>query len=228
MAQVLRSSPFGQVSGKIGEAVGVKHRGRLLVRSLPIVTNKKVSDHQLVNRAVFKAVHTFLAEVPTYVIRLGFQLQRYSALSAINEATSYHMLNAVELTEQGWVVKFDKLKFSKPIHRTARGWKSAATEVELGIKVSWEHNPFADKTTLPDDEAIIIIYDPKLEIFRDLKWFYQKQQIENVKRADLGFHIPVIRHFAGSEIDIWLFFVSADRKRVSDTQYLGVVKMPEL
>lgn len=228
MGVILGRSPFGQISGKLGEGVGVNWRGMSLVRSAPLISNRKSSGKQVVQQKLFKAVNGFLASVPTAIIRLGFQQTKGSKFSAMNRAASYHMLNAVKRVDKDWILDFKKIKFTRPVKSICEGWNYALEEVDGGLKISWELNPFPEKATQLDDEAIVLCYYAGDKDFREAIELTGIPDQTNVKRSELALFIPSRRRTSGYDIDFWIFFVSSDGKRVSETTYLGMLKMPEM
>lgn len=213
-------SPLGDMSGKIGTINLTTWKSISVVKSLPTKTNK-VSFEQKCQRNLFKTVQAFLYRA-TSTIKLGYQLPRKCSLSEMNMATSYTMLNAVLGEYPDYSIDMSKLKFSSPIRSIETGWNTEFTGGTDNIaELSWEINPFPDKVTCWDDHAVIVVYDTTHATFF---------RIEGIKRRDLGYtftdHYREL--FAGNELFCWLFFISADSKFVSETEYLGMVKMPEL
>ncbi|HEY0176624.1 MAG TPA: DUF6266 family protein, partial [Pedobacter sp.] len=112
-----------------------------------------------------------------------------------------------------------KVKLSRPVRSTESGWNTIMTAEEgKGLVVSWELNPFPDRNTRMDDKAVIVFYNRNNEMFL----------LRNgVNRSLLTFTLTPLIYTAGHELYCWIFFVSADGKRVSETEYLGMLKMPE-
>lgn len=210
-------SPLGDMSGKIGTIVLTTYKKTIwVVKGLSSKTNK-VSLEQRNQRALFETVQTFLKKA-SETIKLGYQLPRKSALSEMNMATSYHLLNAVVGEYPEYSIDLSKVKFTHPIRSIEKGWKTEFTAgKELFGEVSWEMNPFPDKSTRWDDKAVIVIYSGTD------KQFYRFQGVE---RRQLSYSFTDREYFSGHEIFCWLFFISADGKFVSETEYLGMIKMP--
>jgi len=206
-------SPLGDMSGKIGTIVLSKWKGISVVKGLPGKT-KKVSLKQQSQRTLFTTVMNFLSGA-NEVIKLGYQLPNKSKVSEMNMATTYHILNAVRGEYPDYSFDLSKLKFSSPIRSTENGWNAEFTgSKDFPVSVSWEMNPFPKKVTRWDDQAVIVLYDTKKFVV-----------FKNAERRELNFLIPNSDHFYGRDLFCWLFFISADGKFVSETEYLGMIKM---
>jgi len=213
-------SPLGDMKGKVGTINLTTWKGIWVVKSLPRKT-KKVSSEQQCQRSIFRTVTRFL-ERASSTIKLGYQLPPKPALSEMNMATSHTMLNAVVGEYPDYGIDLSKLKFSKPIRSIESGWNTNFTMAEdLSPVVTWGINLFPDKATRWDDTAIIVIYDGIRQIF------FTKEGLE--RRALKYSFVEGDRiKFAGHEICCWLFFRSADGRYVSETEYLGMIKMPAI
>jgi len=208
-------SILGNIRGKVGYIVLTNWKNILVVKGLPSKT-KKVSDDQRVQRVLFSAVTKFLCKA-TDIYRLGYQLPKKSNLTPMNLATTYHMANAVVGEYPDFSLELSKIKFTNAIRPTENGWNAKLTrETNSHVEVSWELNPFPEKVTQLDDQAVVVIYDS----FENGFLMYNK----GVQRRGLSFVIDY-HTSAGLEIFYWLFFISANGKFVSETEYLGSVTM---
>jgi hypothetical protein len=91
---------------------------------------------------------------------------------------------------------------------------SIAQSEDGGFTVNWELNPFPGKSTQLDDEAVVVFYDTKIDQFFTAN---------RVQRNSLTCKLNVIRKLTGNDFACWIFFVSADGKLVSETEYLGTL-----
>ncbi|WP_158796636.1 DUF6266 family protein [Pedobacter sp. L105] len=211
---------IGDISGKVGTVVLSTWRGLNIIKEVPSTRkNKKVPEKVAQQNGLFKIVSQFLEFSGNDIIKRGYQLRKKENMTAFNFATSYHMLNAVTGTFPNFSIDLSKVKFSRPLNSTQKGWNAVFIEDENGdLKVKWELNPFPKKTTQLDDEAVVIFYNATRGNFR-ISY--------DVQRSSLGYIYPVKRQpsLVGHEIFSWLFFISADGKLVSETTYLGMLKM---
>lgn len=219
MGRITTASPIGDVKGKVGPIVMSTWKAIAIVKSLPIKKRStKPSEKQVQENTAFSTVMQFLWPV-LKVINIGFQMPRNAKMSPLNRATSYHMLHAVA----GWPNKpsidMAKIKFSRPIKSTQCAW-NAVLSAEEGriIKITWELNPFPLKCTQLNDRAVFILYDSELD------WL-QEVLSADLERETLIFTTLAPKRCAGHEWFAYMLMVSEDGKLVSETEYLGMVKV---
>ena len=208
-------SILGDIRGKAGQVVLTSWKNVLVIKGLSAKT-KKVSEGQQFQRLLFKCVMQFLAKA-TDCYQLGYQLPRKANVTEMNLATAYHLANAVVGEYPNFSIELSKVKFSNALRPTENGWNAKLSMAEnSNAVVSWEINPFPEKVTQLDDQAVVVIYDTVENIFR--------LHSKGVQRRQLSFEIDWSMH-EGSEIYYWLFFISVDGKFVSETEFLGSVMM---
>jgi hypothetical protein len=223
MGKVGTGSVLGDMSGKVGSIVITQWKETTVVKSLPTKTKRgKKSLEQARQRTLFETVGSFLRPVGDGVISVGYQLSGKSKkITPANAAASYHMLNTVRGDYPDYKIDFSKVKLSRPIHFTEQGW-NAKFSAEKGLKLSvdWELNSFPDKFTRLDDIAIIVIFDITAD-----RVLTQRSYKGGLLRSELQYSFSGVHRDIGHEVCCWMFFISADGKRVSETEYLGTVKM---
>lgn len=209
-----KSSTLGHMTGKIGTVILKNWKGVDVVQSLPHWKTKKriCTDTQVVNQDLFKSVNAFLRPA-IRAINLGFQQSKKAKMTPLNAASSFHLQNAVARTNESWSVHFSQVKFSRPIHQIDNGWNiEFGVDEESQLEVTWELNPFPEKTTLQTDFAVIVYHSQR----------YGKLYLTDyTPRKLLGCKLPKVFTRASDEVNCWVYFVSDDHKRVSLTKYLG-------
>lgn len=221
MGRITRGSILGDMKGKIGTIVVTKWKGEGVVKATPKLrrTRKKLTAAKAASEHSFKVVQNFLYGIDTDVIHTGYQLRQKDRMTPMNAATSYHKLNAVTGKYPDCGIDLTKVKFSRPLRPTENGYNVSFAESEDGgFTINWELNPFPEKTTQLDDEAVIVCYD------RETGQFFTA---DRVQRSSLTCKRLLIRKFTGHDIACWIFFVSADGKLVSETEYLGTLTMTD-
>ena len=105
-----------------------------------------------------------------------------------------------------------------PLRPTENGWNAQFSLLEEGgMSVSWEINDFPETSTRLDDEAVAVFFK------NDHRGKFSV--INAGQRRNLGFRYKRRLYEIGAEYFCWLFFISADGKLVSETKYLGMLKM---
>jgi hypothetical protein len=219
MGRRVKGSTLGLITGKVGTVIIKQWRGIETVQSLPHWKKGKriCSDDQIEQQVLFKSLSQFLNHSQS-AIRLGFQLPKKAEMTPMNAALSYHLLNTVTGTFENWSIDYNKVKFSRPIHRIDNGWNIQFGVDEASVlQVTWELNPFPEKTTLNSDQAVIVYHSQRLARMR--------LATANTPRSAMVFKLPVVLTLEADEINCWAYFISADKKRVSETKYLGTISI---
>lgn len=219
MGRLKRAFVVGDVTGKVGPLVMSTWKGISTVKTLPTRKHStKPSAKQVQENTNFNIIMEFLWAV-LKIINIGFQMPRNAKMTPLNMATSYHMLHAIAGDQNESRIDLAKIKFSYPIKSTQCAW-NAAVFAEEGriIKVTWKLNPFPLKCTQLNDRAIFILYDSDLN-------FFQEVLPGDVERQTLIFTTVISKKCVGHEWFVYMFMISADGKMVSETDYLGMVKV---
>jgi len=216
MAVEKRKSIFSDLRGPVGPVVCSSWKGIPVVKSRPVINkDAKKSKGQVKQRGRFKAVQQFLKGAAA-AIKNGYQLRKNEKMTALNAATSYHLLNAAKGSETDIQVELSKVKFSRPLQSTEEGYYTQLIYREDSmLEFRWELNPLPAKSTQLDDKAWFIVYCSNRR-----NYFLHNGAL----RSDLGGIIPRTEFITGQDLFCYMFFVSADGKRVSETTYLGMVK----
>lgn len=216
MAIVVKNSSVGTLRGKTGDTVIVRWKGLTVSRDVPHKTgNKKSSTASASREQLFKCVMTFFKKTSS-LIQIGYPMPRRAKMTAMNKAVSYHLLNAVTGEYPDYLIDLSKIKFTCPAQSVENAWKAELyAEKEGLIGVKWELNPYPKRSTQLDDLAYTVFFNADLEQLISVK----------TERESLNKAITRIDWKVGQEIYCWLFFVSADEKLVSTTEYLGMVNV---
>jgi hypothetical protein len=219
MARQKNGSILGEMSGKVGNVVLTRWKDIKIVKSCPTPVRKgKESVKQLKQRALFRSVMEFLSCLGKRAVNLGFQLPKNAKITASNAAASYHLQHAVSGKYPEYYIDLEKVRLSKPLNRTEEGLNAKFSSKGKGMSVQWELNSFPEKTTRLDDRAIVVAFNGT----RGIGLSYNE---DNILRSSLSYSFACPDRFVGDEIFCWMFFVSANGKRVSETQYLGSVTL---
>ena len=201
---------FGGFRNKTGPLIGVKRNGQNVITALHTPTSIAPTAEQLEQRMVFKVAQQFVRKV-TAIVRQGF-LSHKRTRSGYNEAMAYHLKNAVIGTYPNLTIDPELAIFSQG----ELGMASGATVASLAgskVKFSWLNPALSD--TKGTDLVTVLAYSPVHKRFAALP--------NVVSRATLNYDLQVPAVFAGTEIHCYLFFTSADKKQVSDSEYLGAI-----
>lgn len=219
------NSIVGRISGKVAGVVFAKWKQKQVIRTAPEKRKKRAAERdslpQLKQRSLFKLVAVFLSSIGADIINVGYQQGRKSKVSSLNAALSYHLLHSIGGEYPDFVIDYGKVKLSRPIQTTEQAWNPAFTSgVNRLLRVTWQLNPFPQKTTRKDDIAVIVFFNETR-----MKNIRQDIYHNSIKRSDLTFSLTAASIHIGDEICCWMYFVSADNQCVSETAYLGKVRI---
>lgn len=203
---------LGGFSGKVGNVVGARWRGKDILRSLPSRGNYVPSTLQVDQRLRFGTVIAFLTPIKTVVSEYFGKQQ--GDKSPFNLATGYHIKEAlVPGPISGYVMNFMKVLISKG---DLRGLANATATPAAGqvITLSWDDNS-GQGNAAATDELTVVAYSEALNLF---------EIGQQVGTRDLTtIQLPMPAYWVGQEAQLWATFVSADQKLAATSTYLGAV-----
>jgi hypothetical protein len=219
MATRTSKSIIGDFRGKLGPLVLTESFGEGVARSMPSKPGRKkaLTGDRKKHTTAFGMVNSRLRSA-TQVFNLGFPQPKKPKMSAFNAAVSWHFDNAVSGDPEHPVLDMEKLKFSSPIKKTQKAWEAGmSVDDENTVTITWKLNPSPHKCTRLDDRAVIVMFYEKGK--RSNCIYFDKK----AKRRDLTFSWKLAQWQKGHDVYWYMFMISADKKLVSDTQYLGKV-----
>ncbi|MBB5440345.1 hypothetical protein HDC92_004046, partial [Pedobacter sp. AK017] len=144
------------------------------------------------------------------LLNIGYKLFN-KGITPMNAATSYHLKNAVTGTSAlNYAIDYTKVMISE-------GNLPVADDPEVNVTVanqlnfSWVDDSDPESTNDTDMLTVLAI--------NPTKGNYTKK-VNAVPRSAQAYVLPV-PGYSGDEVQVYLFFVSADGKQVSDSVYVG-------
>jgi hypothetical protein len=220
MGVIKKQAVIAGISGKLGRVVITNVGNTQVIKEVP--TPPKKGSHtadQAKQRALFKFAEDFLLRIGYDVPRIGYQLRKKDSGTKANAMLRHLMLDAVKGEYPDFSIEFSKIQMSRPVDAC---WNGQCVAGEgMTIDVTWEQNPCPGKTTRSHDDAVIVFYDEntKRNIYQSM---YSRGK---VPRNALKWSYKGYPQLVGHQIHCWIFFISANRKRVSQSEYLGMVTM---
>ncbi|WP_051605773.1 DUF6266 family protein [Polaribacter sp. Hel_I_88] len=202
---------LGGFSGKVGNVVGSRWRGKNVMRSLPQRGNYTPSDKQEEQREKFKTVIGFLSPL-TDILNLYFG-KTQGDKSRYNLATSYHLKNAVESTPLGMAMEYAKVLISKGDLRGIDGGTVAAAAAQV-LNFTWQDNSGQGKATATD-MFMVVVYAP------DLGMYYTNVAVATRDASSASVTLP--NYMASFEVEVWASFSKPSTNYAANSTYLGAV-----
>ena len=205
---------LGGFSGKVGSVVGVRWRGKDILRSLPQPSSAEPTQSQLDQRMRFSTVVSFLT--PIKVILSAYYGKQQGDKSAYNLATGYHLREALlPGPVSGYVVNYLKVLISKG---DLRGLSNATAVAAAGqeVTITWDDNSGQGNASATD-ELIVVAYCEGLDLF---------ETANPAGTRDLAtVQMPLPAYWVGQEVQLWATFVTADQHLAATSTYLGAVTL---
>jgi hypothetical protein len=203
---------LGGFSGKVGNVVGSRWRGKNVMRSLPQRGNYTPTEDQLLQRARFKTVVAFLTPIKS--VLSAYFGKKQGDKSTYNLATSYHLTEAlIELPLGVFIMNYQKVLISKGDLRGMDNPTLAAAANQV-LNLAWVDNS-GQGNAAATDTLLVVVFAPDVNLF---------QVYDGVATRDLAtVQITLPAFMAGLEVETWASFVTANGKDAAISSYLGAV-----
>lgn len=200
------------IIGRVGNHVGRKVKGENILSMRPSKSNKAATELQLIQRAKFGFLTSWLAEIGT-VINLGFK--NYDAdMSARNACMSYNWAQgAVTGVAPNFTIDYPKLRLSSGMLMKPY-LPNVATGSGISVEFAWELN-IGSGNAKATDKFSFVVYDPILKEYAFVMGI--------AMRSALSYEMMLPADFSGHNVQAWVVVASEDGKLVSDSVHLGPV-----
>lgn len=206
----IKTGILGGFQGKVGTVIGSTWRGESIMRALPKTAAKAPTESQRIQRLKFKAVSEFLNPLrSTLSTYFGNDT---GVKSKYNMATSYHITNAVEITEQGTEILYPRVLVAKG---TLFGFQNlTTTPSETVITLNWEDNTVFGNAKAEDTVNVVCYIE-------EVNTFYVFESIAN--RDGLTASVTLPQNFLGYNVEVYAFLYDKVSKTSSNSVYLGSI-----
>lgn len=202
---------LGGFSGKVGNVVGSKWRGKNVMRSVPQRGKYTPSQRQEEQREKFKTVVSFLSPINN-ILELYFGSPQGDK-SRANLATSYHLKNAVESTPLGMVMDYEKVLISKGDLRGIDGGTLTAAAGGT-LNFAWQDNSGQGKAT-GTDAFMVVVYAPELQLY------YTNLEVATRDATTASVTLP--NYMAGFDVEVWASFHKPLTNFAAISTYMGAI-----
>ncbi|WDT68806.1 DUF6266 family protein [Cloacibacterium sp. TD35] len=208
----IKTGILGGFQGKVGTVIGSTWRGESIMRALPKSAAKAPSELQKLQRLKFKAVSEFLNPLRT-------TLSTYfgndtGVKSKYNMATSYHITNAVEVTNEVAQILYSRVLVAKG---TLFGFQNlTSTHADTNIALQWEDNTIFGNAKA-EDTVNVVCYSEEVNTF---------YVFENIATRDgLTATVTLPQNFIGYDVEVYAFLYDSASKTASNSVYLGNIAL---
>ncbi|WP_299778639.1 DUF6266 family protein [uncultured Formosa sp.] len=204
---------LGGFSGKVGNVVGSRWRGKDVMRSLPQRGNYTPTTKQEEQREKFRQVIAFLTPILS-VINMYFG-NKQGSKSRFNLATSYHLKEAVVNSPSGFVIDYTKVLISKgDLRGLDNGTVVAGADQALNF--TWADNSGQGNASALD-ELMVVAFSPVMFTF------YSNLSVAT-RDATTG-SVTLPEFMQGADVEVWASFNKPGASLAAISTYLGVVTL---
>ena len=205
----IRQGIMGPFSGKIGPIIGSSWKNISYIKSAPVDNGqpRAFTPAKLANQQRFKLMNDFLDPFQPF-ITIGFA-NLASNKTELNAAFMVNFREAMELVDWAYQIRYDKLCLSKG---NLPGLEAIVVQRMASAKLLINWDPtivFA----AANDQVMLVVYCPDLKMADGFVGFAQRSS------GSVRFKMPIkMQHHA---VELYLSMVSLNRKKISNSQYLG-------
>lgn len=206
---VVQNPITGRTRGKFANAVFSKWKGKNTMRSKALQVRNPQTDGQLKQRAKF-SILVHLSTLVAALLRVGMK-EMSSTVTQFNAFITENSFNGfLSWTGTQWNTDYTKLVVSKGSLDPTNATLSAMANNDTSVDVNFA--PSATGNQSVGDKACILVVTPnetKMKIAEDAR---------STGGTSVNLDTPIT---TGQVVHVYIFFVSADGRKVSDSQYIG-------
>ncbi|SEA43936.1 DUF6266 family protein [Pedobacter hartonius] len=201
-----KNGPLGPFSGKLGDKVYSSWKNDDVVKDAPEKTTKEPTQRQLEQREKFSLLTAFFSCIYD-VIAVGFQAFTYK-MTQMNAAMKFNT-DIITGVSPNFSIDYPKVLISKGKLNGPIGVKLKC-DASGQMKLSWEFQAECDQAT---DRACILFYDESINDCFIISGI--------VRREDAALLFFKQHDAIDDLVHVWLFFISANGRKVSNSVYAG-------
>lgn len=203
---------LGGFTGKVGTVVGSTWRGINVMRSLPSISkNRQFSGGQLEQQARFSLITAFLSPMRPF-LEIGFKAGA-KKMTGYNSALAYNIKNAVSGIFPAFSIDYAQVATCRG--ELPKALNGAAAPGAIGkVVLNWDDNSGTGKA-LATDQLMVLVHCPGAAD--------SVYTTGIASRADGTCTMDLPSLYSGQPAHVYISFISADGKEVSDSVYSGAV-----
>lgn len=198
---------LGGFEGKVGTVVGGRWKGIDYMRHKGRKSTKPSTQAQLEQQARFSLITKFIAKLGKLFMR---SFKDTPELTGSNVAFRYAYDNALTGVYPSYSIDYSKVLISKGELQNA-GLPTATASGAGNITFDWQDNT-SDTMAYADDNAVIVVYCPELDIA-----VYTKAGAQRSTKT----HTFNVVNFTGKIVHSWISFLTSDQKTYATSIYTG-------
>ena len=208
---IVKESPIGVISGKLGQIAGAKWKGINYLRVIPASQADPKTDKQLAQRMKFSVTMRFIQPM-TQFLKIGWK-DLAVKMTPSNAAFAYNIRNAIQGTYPNFTIDYPNALVVKGNLPPALN-QAAASTVAGTVLFTWDDNSDeVDAST--SDKNLLLVFNPE----KNQAVYFA----ELGERADGTQSVTVPHSFSGDLVHCYIGFINVDNQMLSNSKYAGAV-----
>lgn len=209
---ILTHGILGGFSGKVGNIIGYRYKNQYCIRQVPRKSLKPPGLKQSAQRAKFKLSLALISPLRDLLKQLPEKGKR--RIPAFNSCLSIVLKEVVQGTYPDHSFNYAALQLSSG--RLSAGHCHAVYAVQNDLIFSW----CPDTSDFYSDRRLVMLaYHPLSK-----KWISDTSEL---RAGDCSGMLSLPCSLSGEQVETYMYFTGANGKAVSDSRYLGSVKLPD-
>lgn len=218
MAEI-KDGILGPIKGKVGTVVGVKYRGKGIIRSLPQKSNKPATEAQIKQRNKLTIVVGFLKTIRTFVnAHYPIKIVDGNTKIGYDQIRSTLMKEGIVITDDTLAIRAEKVILSIGPLPPAPISKISFLK-NRKIKIQWDNSTLNGLTAADDTLTILMFntYENKFEV------------IEHVGTRESKYNsIAIPDEWTTGVIHFWSVWTTIDQSMYSTSLYHGTLELADM
>jgi hypothetical protein len=206
----IKQGILGGFSGKVGTVIGGSWKGISYMRGQAQNIKNPRTDGQMSQRTKFALALAFLKPMTSFV-RVGFKLYQHKQ-TAFNAAMSYTLAHAITGVYPDYELQFATALVSKGNLTPAAN--ATAEAAASNIEIVWDDNSGVGSAKQTDKALVAVLNTAKGEAITDTA---------GAERTEGTQTVILPADWSGDEVQVYLGFISEDKKEVANSVYLGSI-----
>lgn len=208
-----KSGLLGPFYGKIGPVIGSHWKGINYIKSVSAKQPKQPTAAQLANQAKFKFMNQWLEPFHPYITVSFFGQHRNR--TEINHAFQLNYRVALQGFYPNFSIDYSKVCLSKGLLKAPQLQQLDAF-MPGSLSFSWVQQ--TGRWAAHDDQLMLVLFAPELRL--------ADGGVGMAKRSDGKLIYAYDSRLGAQEVEIYVSFIALNRKKMSDSIYLGRMLLP--
>lgn len=204
---------LGGFSGRVGNIIGYMMNGYQYIRLAPNKRTAAVTTAQMIQRKKFSTMTKFMSPVASFMNDVQKNKTRGKYCS--NKLFSANHREAVIGAYPDFTIDYRRFQLTAGILSGPRVMHVICDQ-DAFLNFHWDNQSNYNPDSHPLDRLYLAIYDEE-----EKNW---EMIVNAALREDIFISLDMSNH-QGNQLQVYAGFISVDKRKVSNSQYLGMIKI---